>query len=75
MRKSEPENISNASSSYYSGVDSIVLDSSFVANILGNDQYEAPPVSHRARTGIINGVLLGAGFWVIVYLALRLTGL
>ena len=74
MRTPEPENISNASSSYYSGVDSIVLDSSFVTNILGRDSFEAPPVSHRARTGIINGVLFGAGFWVIVYLALRLIG-
>ena len=72
MRTPDSENASNASSSFYSGVDSIVLDSSSVTNIFGDGEYEAPPVSRRARIGIINGVLFGVGFWVIVFLAFRL---
>ena len=59
----------------YAGTDSAVLDRDFVSRAMNHHQKrdtDSDPLN--AATGIVNGLLLGAAFWSLLYFLIRLSG-
>ncbi|MDJ0941677.1 MAG: hypothetical protein QNJ00_18070 [Woeseiaceae bacterium] len=63
-------------SEVFAGTDTAVLDARDVSNALRNREREAPQ-GHRldSAAGVINGALMGAACYVLVYIVYRLMSL